>query len=319
MRTKRLNKNKSSLLFLIPVTLILNSCGAISPDLKAAQQLAQLQDQAKTVFPSIANDVYSSCLRTAELTLLSPPTRIQPQIDKNRQEARKVCQGNPQAASNALNDANRTILDYLEALGKLAADDLINFDKELDGLSSSLQNLPRLEAAEKKEAVDGGTAIAKFLFKAATDAYRREQLRLAVTTVDAFLQTLVTALNKAVSQHYINGVLENEQIAVDSYYRNYLERVLTDPLGESVSSQVETETNKDNEWRSANRAIAAKKTLATSYLDLLLKIAEDHHELYKMYVKGEEPSPAKVKQMIDKYSKELKSITEKSGTLFPKN
>lgn len=319
MLTKRLNKKKSSLLFLIPVTLILSSCGATSSDIKAAQKLAQLQDQAKTIFPSIANDVEASCTRTAELALLSPPTPSQPQIDKDRQEARKVCQGNPAAATKALNDANRIILDYLEALGKLAADDLTNFDKQLDGISSSLQNLPGLGTEEKKEAVDAGTAIAKFLFKAATDAYRREQLRLAVTTVDAPLQTLVTALNKAVIQHYINGVLNNEQIAVDNYYRSYLERVLRAPRGESVSAQVETETNKDSEWRAANKEISEKKDLAIEYLELLQKIADDHHTLYKMYVKGEEPSPVQVKQMIDKYSKQLKSLTEKSEKLFPKN
>jgi hypothetical protein len=319
MLTKKLNKKKSSLLFLIPVTLILSSCGATSSDIKAAQKLAQLQDQAKTIFPSIANDVEASCTRTAELTLLSPPTPSQPQIDENRRAARKVCQGNPAAATKALNDANRIILDYLEALGKLAADDLTNFDKQLDGISSSLQNLPKLGTEEKKEAVDAGTAIAKFLFKAATDAYRREQLRLAVTTVDAPLQTLVTALNKAVIQHYINGVLNNEQIAVDNYYRYYLERVLRAPRGESVSARVETETNKDSEWRDANKEISEKKDLAIEYLGLLQKIADDHHTLYKMYVKGEEPSPVQVKQMIDKYSKQLKSLTEKSEKLFPKN
>jgi hypothetical protein len=38
-----------------------------------------------------------------------------------------------------------------------------------------------------------------------------------------------------------------------------------------------------------------------------------------MYVKGEEPSPTQVKQMVDGYIKDLKSLTEKSEKLFQKN
>jgi hypothetical protein len=316
MLVKRLNKHKSYLIFLIPATLILSSCGATSPDIRSAQQLAQIQDRAKKIFPRIAGDVYSSCLRSAELTLLSPPTKIQPQIDKDRQAARKVCQGNPAAATKALNDANQTILGYLETLGKLATDDFSNFDKELDGISSSLQNLPGLETNEKKEAVDAGTAIAKFLFKSATEAYRRDRLKLAVTTVDAPLKILVTALDKAVRQHYINGVLDNEQIAIDAYYKYYLGRILTAPIRENVSTQVATETNKDNEWKSENNRIAEKKDLARDYLRLLQTISEEHHNLYKTYIKGGEPSPSQVKKTIDKYSKKLKSLTKKSEKLF---
>lgn len=318
MLVKILNKFKSSLIFLIPATLILSSCSATSPDLIAAQQLAQIQERAKKIFPRIAGDVYSSCLRTAELTLLSPPTEIQPQIDKDREAARIGCQGNPAAASKAINNANQTILRYLETLGKLATNDLSNFDKELGGISSSLQNLPGLETKEKKEAVDAGTAIAKFLFKAATDTNRRDRLKLAVTTVDAPLTILVTALDKAVSQHYINGLLDREQTAIDSYYKYYLVKILKAPTRESVFTKIDAEINKDNEWKSENNKIAEKKDLARDYLRLLQAIREEHHNLYKIYIKGGEPSPSQVKQTIDKYSRELKLLTKKSEKLFSK-
>lgn len=319
MVVKRLNIHKFFLTSLVPVTLILSSCGATSPDIRAAQQFAQIQDRAKKVFPMIASDVYSSCLRSAELTLLSPPTNIQARIDKDRQAARKVCQGNPAAATKALKNANQTILSYLETLGKLATNDLSNFDKELNGISASLQDLPGLGTNEKKEAIDAGTAIAKFLFKAATDGYRRDRLKLAVTTVDTPLKILVTGLDKAVAQHYINGVLENEQIAIDAYYKYYLGRILTAPVNESVSTQVTTEINKDNEWKSENNRIAEKKDLARDYLSLLQTITEEHHKLYRIYIKGGEPSSSQVKQTLNKYSKELKSLTEKSEKLFSKN
>jgi hypothetical protein len=308
--------NKSFVFFAIPITLILSSCGGTAPDIKAAQQLAKIQEQGKIIFPSIADDVYKSCNRTAELTLLSPPTAVKPRIDEDRQNARKVCQGSPAEASDALNVANQVILDYLDALGKLASEDLTNFDKELNAIGSSLQKLPGLGTTEKKEAVDAGTAIAKFLFKAATNAYRREQLREAVIAVDAPLQVLVNALEKAVSQHYLKGVLENEQVAIDSYYKFYLGQVLTAPLSESSSAKVETVTGKDAEWKATNNTIVAKKTVAKGYTELLKKIARDHNALKKMYVAGEEPSPFKVSQMIDAYSKDVKSLSEKSKQLF---
>lgn len=298
----------------IPLTFILGSCS--SADIKAAQELAQLQETAKIIFPKIADDAYESCLRSADLTLLNTPTPTSGQIDKDRQEAKKSCQDNELAASEALNTANQVIIDYLGALGKLTADDLTNFDSEINSIETSLGNLPKLNTGEKKEAIGAGSAIAKFLFQALTDGYRREQLEQAVTTVNTPLQTLVTALDKSVGRHYINGFLETEQVAVDNYYGYYLGRVLTAPLTESVAAQVDTETEQDRDWRNTNKTIQDKKIVANGYLNLLNKIAYDHNELNKMYVKGEEPSSAQVKQMVDGYSKQLKSLNKKSENLF---
>lgn len=312
-------QKRSPVILLIPLTLLLGSCGSTSTDIKAALKLAKLHDDAKTIFPEIANDVYQSCLRTADLTLLNTPTSTSGEIDRDRQATKRICKGNPAAATKALKDANQIILDYLEALGELAANDLTNFDPQLDSIGTSLQGLPGLNEGEKKEAVGAGTAIAKFLFRAATDGYRREQLKQAVTTANAPLQTLVTALAKAVSQHYINGLLKTEQLAVNNYYSFYLGRVLTAPRTESVSAQVNTETAKDQEWKNTNKIIEEKKVLATGYLNLLKKIAYDHEILRGMYVKGEKPSATQVKRMADEYSKELKLLVKKSEKLFPKN
>lgn len=299
----------------IPLTFVLGSCS--SADIKAAQELAKLQETAKTIFPQIANDAYQSCLRSADLNLLNTPTKEDGRIDKDRQAAKKKCQDNELAASQALNVANQVILDYLGALGKLADNNLTNYDPQLDNIRTSLQSLPELNTNEKIEAINAGSAIAKFLLRASTDGYRREKLKLAVTTVNTPLRRLVTALDKSVKQRYIKGLLEDEQVAVDNYYKNYLEDVLTAPLTESVSAQVDTVTEQDRDWRNTNKTIQAKKVLANGYLKLLNKIAYDHNELNKMYVKGEEPSSAQVKQMVDEYSKQLKSLNEKSQKLFP--
>lgn len=299
----------------IPLAFILGSCS--SADIKAAQELAKLQETAKTIFPAIANDVYQSCLRSADLTLLNTPTPTSGQIDKDRQEAKTSCQDNELAASQALNTANQVIIDYLGALGKLTTDGLTNFDSEINSIETSLGNLPGLNTGEKQEAIGAGSAIAKFLFQALTDGYRREQLEQAVTTVNTPLQTLVTALDKSVGRHYINGFLETEQVAVDNYYGYYLGRVLTAPLTESIAAQVDTETEQDREWKNTNKTIQDKKIVANGYLNLLKKIAYDHNELNKMYVKGEEPSSDQVTQMVDGYSKQLKSLNKESEKLFP--
>lgn len=303
------------LIISIPLTFILGSCS--SANIKAAQNLAKLQDTAKIIFPQIANDAYQSCLRSADLTLLNTPTVTSGQIDKNRQEAKKNCEDNVLAASQAINNVNKVILEYLSALGKLAANNLTNFDSELDSIGTSLHNLPGINTDERKEAINAGSAITKFLFRAFTDGYRREQLKLAVTTANNPLQILVTALDKSIRPHYINGLLENEQVAIDNYYKNYLEDVLTAPSTESVSAQVDTITEQDRNWRNTNKTIQAKKFVANGYLNLLKKIANDHQALNNMYVKGEEPSSTQVKQMVNEYSKQLKSLNEKSEKLFP--
>ncbi|WP_375500260.1 hypothetical protein [uncultured Nostoc sp.] len=311
-------QTKETSLTLLAVTFFLVSCGTTGADIKAAQELAKLRGQAITIFPEMANDVYQSCRRTAELSLLNIPTENFGEIDKDRKGAREICKGNPAAASQSLNDVNALILDYLDALGKLASDNIINYDKNLDEINNSLRSLPGLTQEEQKNAVDAGTEIAKFLFRIATEAYRRDQLKSVIIGTNDYLQTLSTALEKAVTKGYINGVLENEQAALDNYYRYYLGRILSAPQTESVSAQTTTEHTFDQDWKKANSSIEAKKDFAKDYLFLLKNIAADHQKLKGMYVTGEEPSPTLVKEMVNGYTKDLKSLTKKSEILFPK-
>ena len=337
---------KSPFIVLIPLTLALTSCRP-GADIRAAQDLAQLQVEARELFPKIANDVYRSCLRSANYTVLTLPSENpRPTLDQsslalprensrltsgnqssisrgvltNRRKAQKECNAEesdlggipPQKAAQALNDSHQVILRYLSALGKLVADETTVFDTQLDKVGSSIANLPGLKAQESKQAVTAGTAIAKFLFQIASEAYRREQLKKVVIEADPSLQVLTQALTKAVQQGYIEGSLVTEEIRLDLYYNNVLPIVLR----AETAGDLETREKFDALWREKDVAIEAKKVLASEYIGLLNNIATDHNSLKEMYVKGGEPDPTVIKAKWDKYTQKMKALHEKSNKLF---
>ena len=338
---------KSPFIVLIPLTLALTSCRP-GADIRAAQDLAQLQVEARELFPKIANDVYRSCLRSANYTVLTLPSEnprptlenqsslalprensrltsgnqssISRGVLTNRRKAQNECNAEesdlggipPQKAAQALNDSHRVILRYLSALGKLVADETTVFDTQLDKVGSSIANLPGLKAQESKQAVTAGTAIAKFLFQIASEAYRREQLKKVVIEADPSLQVLTQALTKAVQQGYIEGSLVTEEIRLDLYYNNVLPIVLR----AETAGDLETREKFDALWREKDVAIDAKKVLASEYISLLNNIATDHNSLKEMYVKGDEPDPAVIKAKWDKYTQKMKALHEKSNKLF---
>jgi len=323
---------KSPFIVLIPLTLALTSCGSRpGADIRAAQDLAQLQVEARELFPKIANDVYRSCLRSANYAVLALPSEDPPPTSgnqssisrgvlTNRRTAQNKCNAEesdlkgipPQKAAQALNDSHRVILRYLSALGKLVADETTVFDTQLDTVGSSIANLPGLEAQESKQAVTAGTAITKFLFQIASEAYRREQLKKVVLEADPSLQVLTQALTKAVQQGYIEGSLVTEETALDLYYNNVLPIVLR----AETAGDLETREKFDALWREKDVAIDAKKVLASEYIGLLNNIATDHNSLKEMYVKGDEPDPAVIKAKWDKYTQKMKALHEESNKLF---
>src|SRR5262249_41518307 len=90
---------------------------------------------------------------------------------------------------------------YAQALGALAADDLIDYDKQIDALNKSLVDGKFATSAE----TTGYAAAAKLISSVATDIYRRKKLEALITTYNAPVQKLCRGLEDYVTQ-YQNGL-----------------------------------------------------------------------------------------------------------------
>ncbi len=301
---------------IISLTLLLNACGGSSADLRAARNLAILGEDANTTFKKIANDVYHSCLRQARYVPLQLSEEAP--IDNRRRESEKKCEDNSKQASFALEDANSVVVAYLGALGSLSSDNLTNY-KELDSIGKSLKRLQSSQLFTSDQ-VDAGTAIAKFLFRIATEKFRREQLKDAVVNTDSYLTTYIKGLSKAINSGYIK-TLESEKISVDEYYRGYIGNIIStgdsrNEEGINVAVRDAAVTELDSQWQNAKVIISEKQQLAQNYVEILELIAIDHNKIKKMYVKGETPSATQVNKMVKSYIKQLEPLVEKSNKLF---
>ncbi len=111
-----------------------------------------------------------------------------------------------------LRDAQKVLEAYARALGALAANDLISYDKEIDGLNQSLVDA-RLASSAETEAY---AKVAKFAFQVGTDIYRRNKIRQLITTYNPAIQKATGNLVTIVDNGYLMS-LKDERDYFDKY------------------------------------------------------------------------------------------------------
>ena len=183
----------------------------------------------------------------------------------------------------------QVVAQYMDSLGQLAADDLVVYDKELDGLNKSLVRAGALKSGES----DAVAAITKLVLKAGAEAWRRRQLRELIESANAPFQVVVGALHTTVTQGFM-GELENERAALRNHYET-LVRSSNDPAGIAAL----------REWQTLRRAdVDERENVAHVYAGLLQKIAAGHEALYEH--RGDLSSRQLLADM-HKYSKDIKA------------
>ncbi|WP_144051024.1 hypothetical protein [Calothrix sp. PCC 6303] len=319
---------------LVPLALMLGGCSGSSLDIEAAKNLSKIGQKADIAFEKIANDLYQSCLRTANYTPLQSSTTEG--INQARVNAEKSCsedeqreqsslngvnrKTNSKEASLALNNGNLIIISYLTALGQLASDDLINYDPELNSIQDSLVEIPGIQT----DVVDAGTAIARFLFRVFSEQERRSTLKDAVLENDRSLRFYIDGFSEGIIKGYINGALETEEIAVDNYYRQYLGNLIntvnsSNVEGIGVVLRDKTIVELDREWKNTRLEIVEKQKIAEEYIEILKRIAKDHHEIKEIYQKDKNPSSTEIRQKVKTYVKDVDELVQRSNKFFKHN
>lgn len=182
------------------------------------------------------------------------------------------------------------IEEYMDALGRLAADEAVVYDKELDALGSAVKEKKFVEAKE----ADAFATIAKVLVKGVTDRWRQKQLKELIATSNGPFQAVVESLRIVVESGF-RGDLLNEKVAIQSYYRTLI-----------LESGDKAGIAALEEWRDLRlSAVEVRAKAIESYAKILKKIAEGHQKLYDG---RNDLSKELLLRDMSRYSKDLKLL-----------
>jgi hypothetical protein len=228
--------------------------------------LAPIQEFGKNAsvvagYSSVAKD-YPLILERQRLDGDTGPGVSPEQITERQKDAKKLL------------DAQKVLQSYAEALGALAADDLVSYDKEIDNLTKSL--------ADGNFATADQTAsyakAAKFGSRMLTDFYRRAKLKKLVTTYNSSVQASVAQLAKVIESGYLTAASAEHQAFTQLVVNNAVKssEKLKGVDGSQLTGVPELLKVLANEHENS---LADKETDARALADGIRKFGKGHQDL----------------------------------------
>jgi hypothetical protein len=245
------------------LTLLLAGC----VELDQVTALAKVADGAKTSLPVIAADFKGSCDRQnlyVHLPPGPPPVLPPPKACVSGDDLEKL-------GSNLVVEQN-VLLDYFDALGKLASSTSAGFQKSVGGLSGSFKDAG-LSAAQQTMATSAGS-LASAISDLALQGYRKKKIAVIIGKTDKDVTILANGLAdqvapaaaKAPSTTSYISLLDNESGLIDSYY--------SIPLAQDPNSLAAIIVNR--QWQEDVNQLNARKDAAQAYRKLMLSLATAH-------------------------------------------
>lgn len=188
--------------------------------------------------------------------------RYQPSTEHNQMDR---IAAERQVQQNRMLLRYRAIVEYMNALGRLAADEAVRYDKQINVLGQAVKEG---KLADAKEA-DAFAAMANVLVRGATDRWRQKQLAEFIGAANDPFQVIVESLRVIVERGF-GGDLQTEKMVVERYYDTLIS-YSKDKAGIAALE----------EWRDLRlSAIETRAKAIQSYTQLLRKIAQAHQALY---------------------------------------
>ncbi len=272
-------------LILVLLTLALLLCGCAN--LKAIRDFSVISAES-AAYTAFADDYVNSIERQKRYQSEGQHAFLD-EIIKERNAQRP-----------ALLAIHKELCDYMNALGNLAADELVDYDSSLGDLAEEIKGIKDKNGnpAFKKEQIDAFGAVSKLLAKAATDAFRQKELKEIIELSNKDLQIVIDTLKQFIGTGYIES-LNNEKVAIDKYYRTVISTAEHQP-----PQQAAIELVKDRFYKKRD-AIETRKKAAESYIRILTKIANAHQLLYD---KRNEFSSGRLRAAINTYGSDISNL-----------
>lgn len=262
---------------LIPLTFLVSGCR--QEDLTAVEQFGLMSPLIRQSSSNIVQDIYDSCVRKQEWAVAEIPPKQFPPI-----EVRDSCQKFI-PVRDTTNQLNLVLIDYVESLGRLAADNTVNFNQNLQSVGNSLGNLSNTlsqvsgTVSLSQDQIQQGTIIVNSLLKLWSQQFRRNNLKqVLICTDDPYFQNYTILLKEIIQNVYVTGNLQSEEDAINSYfdsaYREAVRSYKNEPskLANEIASLTKNYTQQINN-------LDRRKEAAIAYEQLLEKTRKAHQAL----------------------------------------
>lgn len=277
-------KRNSKWMMLLPTTLALLVYLAGCADLKSIRKFADTSADSAS-YTSLSADYPQSIERQKRYQ----EEKYHAQLDKEFQERK--------AQQPALIGLHKGVEEYMHAIGALASDELVSYDKSLDSFASNIKKAKVIDDTK----ADAFTALTKLIAKAATDMYRQKKLQQLIEDSNKDFQIVIRAMTDIVGQDFVSS-LDNEGTAADKYYKE-----IVTVADKTPPQQAAVELVKEK-WREKKDEIEARKRACGLYVETLKKIGDGHQLLFD---NKDKLSSKQFLDIIDSYSKDVSSLYKK--------
>lgn len=240
-------------------------CAAVTSaclNLDDVAALTKTADAAGQTLPAVVKDWPASCERINALTHDIPanerPAEMQPQD----------CAPFTSVSNHIVKD-EAVLIAYLDALGKLASNNLFTFDKKVDTNVAAIGRLPGL-AKKVSDTTVAAEKLGKALADIATRGYRSRTINALIVQTDDSVRELTTDLKEIVTKDYAIQ-LANEGAVLDAFYQS--------PIASVAASERLALVIVQRQYAGDKMALASRKSAAENYGKVMDNLGDLHQRL----------------------------------------
>jgi hypothetical protein len=182
------------------------------------------------------------------------------------------------------------IEEYMFALGRLAHDEAVTYDREVESLGKEAKGAKFIDGKEEA----AFTAVAALILRAATDVWRQAKLKMFVRMSNPDIKVVIGGLKQIVDEGFL-GDLEDEKEAVRKYYQ----RIVLESSDKAGIAAL-------NEWREAKLESIAKRQKAIEAYSLSLQKISDAHQKLNDAVLVDSLTSKEFLGQMSRYAKEIR-------------
>ncbi|MCW5782950.1 MAG: hypothetical protein KIT39_06540 [Nitrospirales bacterium] len=181
---------------------------------------------------------------------------------------------------------------YMQSLGRLAADEVVDNTQELAQLSAALES----QTSTTPKEAEAFKKIAGVVTTVAVKRWRQGQLQTLIEQANSPIQQVLESLHHIVSDGF-GGDLQTEEAAIQNYYMT-LTMESQDPAGKAALA----------EWKDLRMSQVHERSEAVNtYGKVLDQIADGHQRLFDQ---RQNLTKKEVLQQVEKSVKDLRSLLE---------
>jgi hypothetical protein len=201
--------------------------------------------------------------------------------------------------AEALRQILSIISDYMAALATLSADSTIDYNKDVDAVTTSIGNL---NAGISNETLGAVGSLVKAVVGAAAKAYQAKQVSIIIEQANDPLQKILGGeLLKIIDIDFRRDLI-TEKTSLDRYYDEPLQK--SNPSGAAIVALVEWKEY----WIEQNEK---RLKAVDAYVAVLKNVSEGHKKLYDRRNKLDEKELIKeLYSLVVKIRKQIKILSE---------